>query len=248
MSRPTDIYDQFSRPLIDNFTWQLQNTVVDFEDHVERGRAPGTPVTLHYAYECPTQEAAAQLRDYILYQSSDEQISIHSNGALVALLGQTEEMAFDLPLLLKWVGYMCDAGSQYECRFDGWNPDEPCTLDVGNDSQEAPAPVEALPRQALPEFPQTVVVRIPEALGPLDRAANYEAPLSAALKSKSLGEVTGGGTQLTEKGGIAYIEVELGLANLDEALDVTKGTLKRVGAPAGTELHVFAFSIVPLVD
>lgn len=142
MSRPTDIYDHFSRPLINNFTWQLQNTVVDYEDHIERGLAPGSSVALHYAYECPNQDAASQLRDYILYQAPDE-ISIRSNGDIVALVGHTDGIAFDLPLLLKWVGYMCDAGSQYDCRFDGWNPNEPRPLDVGSGSDATPTPVEA---------------------------------------------------------------------------------------------------------
>jgi hypothetical protein len=246
MSRPTDIYDHFSRPLLNNFTWQLQNTVVDYEHHIEQGIAAGSSLPLYYAYECPDLAAASQLQEYILYQAPDE-IRSQTRGDTVALVGHTDGISFDLPLLLKWVGYMCDAGSRFGCRFDGWHPNEPRPLDTGAAAQAESLPVETLPSEPT-EYPHRVIVRIPERLDPLDRTASYEAPLSAALKPERLGEVTGGGTQLGENGDIAHIEVELSLANLDSALAATKKVLRKAGAPAGTELHVFAFSIIPITE
>jgi hypothetical protein len=48
------------------------------------------------------------------------------------------------------------------------------------------------------EAAQFVFVRIPQALQPLERAAKYEDPLNAALTRLGVGEVSGGGSQLSE--------------------------------------------------
>jgi hypothetical protein len=48
--------------------------------------------------------------------------------------------------------------------------------------------------------------------------------------------VTGGGSQLNELGGITYADVEIELANLDDALLAVADTLEEAGAPQGSEL------------
>lgn len=45
-------------------------------------------------------------------------------------------------------------------------------------------------------YPHLVVARLHEHIGPIDRGERYEDPLHEVLESRSLGQVTGGGSQL----------------------------------------------------
>ena len=85
-------------------------------------------------------------------------------------------------------------------------------------------------------FPHVVIARIPEDIGPVDRAERYEEPLQEALAILGLGAITGGGSQLTPTADIAFVEIELALADLNGALDVVKRILEEAGAPAGSQL------------
>ena len=85
-------------------------------------------------------------------------------------------------------------------------------------------------------FPHVVIARIPEHIEPLNRGARYEDPLRDALSTRALGVVTGGGSQLTPDAEIGYVDVEIALADLDEALDVAKQVLEEAGAPVGSQL------------
>jgi hypothetical protein len=92
-------------------------------------------------------------------------------------------------------------------------------------------------READPEhFPHVVIARIPEHIEPLDRGQRYEDPLTAALSTRGSGMVTGGGTQLTPESEIAYVDLEIALADLNGALDIVKETLEAQGAPIGSQL------------
>ena len=81
-----------------------------------------------------------------------------------------------------------------------------------------------------------VIARLYEHLEPIDRGERYEDPLDAVLEAAGLGRVTGGGSQLNESGGIEFVDLEIELANLDEALTTTVGALEAAGAPAGSEI------------
>ena len=85
-------------------------------------------------------------------------------------------------------------------------------------------------------FPHLVLARVYEHIEPIDRGDRYEDPLQLVLEGKGLGRVTGGGSQLNEWGGITYADVEVEVANLDEALQVIADTLERAGAPQGSEI------------
>ena len=85
-------------------------------------------------------------------------------------------------------------------------------------------------------FPHVVVARIYEHIGPIDRGDRYEDPLHDSLEQKNVGRVTGGGSQLDERGGIAFADVEMELANLDDAVSTVADTLEQAGAPQGSEL------------
>ena len=82
----------------------------------------------------------------------------------------------------------------------------------------------------------TLIARVYEHIEPLDRGTRYEDPLDAALRERGLGEVAGGGSQLTDTGEIEFADVEINVTNLDDALPVIVSTLEASGAPTGTEL------------
>ena len=86
------------------------------------------------------------------------------------------------------------------------------------------------------DFPHLVVARVYEHIEPIDRDDRYEDPLHATLEKSGIGRVTGGGSQLNELGGIAHADIELELANVDEAQRVVVEALEAAGAPQGSEL------------
>ena len=84
--------------------------------------------------------------------------------------------------------------------------------------------------------PHLIIARLYEHLEPMDRGERYEDPLHTVLEEAGLGRVTGGGSQLSESGEIDFADVEIELANLDNALALTIATLEHAGAPAGSEI------------
>ena len=76
-------------------------------------------------------------------------------------------------------------------------------------------------------------------LMPIDRG-DFEDPLDEFLKERSLGEVTGGGTQLAdEPAGIEFCDVEILLKDPSDAnLAAVIQCLEQLGAPKGSKLHL----------
>jgi len=87
------------------------------------------------------------------------------------------------------------------------------------------------------DYPHFVIARFFEHIEPIDRG-RYEDPLNEALESSGIGRVTGGGSQLNEDGRIEFADVEIELADLDDALQVAVGVLEQAGAPQGSEIHL----------
>ena len=86
------------------------------------------------------------------------------------------------------------------------------------------------------DYPHLILARVYEHIGPIDRGDRYEDPLGDILEKAGIGRVTGGGSQLDERGGITYADIEIELANVDEALQVVADALEAAGAPQGSEL------------
>ena len=84
--------------------------------------------------------------------------------------------------------------------------------------------------------PAMVIARLYEHIEPLDRGDRYEDPLDAELKSRKLGSVTGGGSQMNELGGIDFADIEIELTNLPDGLTLVANTLEQFGAPEGSEI------------
>lgn len=87
-------------------------------------------------------------------------------------------------------------------------------------------------------FPHLVLARLYGYLEPMDRGERFEDPLQEVLDEHGVGEVTGGGTQLHETHGIEFAELEIYLANLDEAAELVRKTLEELGAPVGSVLRL----------
>lgn len=87
-----------------------------------------------------------------------------------------------------------------------------------------------------------VLARITEHVEPIERGERYEDPLADFLKEHGLGEVTGGGSQLTEDGEIEFADVELELVNLDDAVTRVIQQLEAMGAPCGSSIQFAADS------
>lgn len=87
-----------------------------------------------------------------------------------------------------------------------------------------------------------VFVRIPEGIMPIARGEKYEDPLDAKLKAAGHGEVTGGGTQMGPKkpdgsSDIAWVGVDVELADAEASLAALREALKELNAPKGTILE-----------
>lgn len=84
--------------------------------------------------------------------------------------------------------------------------------------------------------PILLIARLYEHIEPIDRGERYEDPLDAALRNSGLGEVTGGGSQLSERGEIDFVDVEIRVANLDDAIPAIVRSLEASGAPVGSQI------------
>ena len=82
-----------------------------------------------------------------------------------------------------------------------------------------------------------LIARLYESIQPMDRGDRYEDPLDAALNTRQVGTVTGGGSQLDEHGAIEFAEIEIELTNLDDGLAVVVEALEQAGAPEGSEIR-----------
>jgi hypothetical protein len=254
MWKPTDIYKTFSRELLENFVWQLQSTKEEYWRALCTGLEPGSRCAFTYSFECPSEKAAQSLHDYICEQV--EEISIEQRDGAWFLTGRSEELGFELDTILGWVGYMCEVGSQSGCRFDGWSPVPVATADEStdeddedeDDDDEEDEEEVVAPEPAGPWYPHMVIAKILDSIEPMARAEKYEDPLTAVLQERRLGKVTGGGSQLNAKFEVAYVDIEIRLADLDRALELTKKTLRKLGAPKGSELRFTREVVIPIVD
>jgi len=89
---------------------------------------------------------------------------------------------------------------------------------------------------------QFVFVRVPEQIQPVERGAKYEDPLNAVLKREGVGEVSGGGTQLSApdangKKTIEWVGIDVDLSSFEKGMPILKRELLRLGPPPETILE-----------
>lgn len=89
---------------------------------------------------------------------------------------------------------------------------------------------------------QFVYVQIPESIMPVEREGKYGDPLDAALKKAGVGEVTGGGSQMSApdkegKRAVEWVGLDVSLTDFDKGLPLLKSELLKLGAPSATVLE-----------
>ncbi len=85
--------------------------------------------------------------------------------------------------------------------------------------------------------PNYLTIRLPLQIGPIERGEFWEDPLADILENKGIGEVTGGGTMLGDEGGIAYIDLEIAVPDMDASrLDQLQDAMIAIGAPKNTQI------------
>ena len=82
-----------------------------------------------------------------------------------------------------------------------------------------------------------VFVKVSESIEPIERGKKYEDPLDAALKAARLGEVTGGGSSLSNERKIQWVGVDVELIDLQKGVPFLKRKLIELGAPKGSTLE-----------
>jgi len=84
-----------------------------------------------------------------------------------------------------------------------------------------------------------ITARLNSRVQPIARGDLFEDPLHDALQSQAVGEVTGGGTQLSDEGGVDFCDVEILVAAAnDDTIGKIKTKLEDLGAPKGSKLIV----------
>jgi hypothetical protein len=87
------------------------------------------------------------------------------------------------------------------------------------------------------EYAEYLTARINARLQPIDRGDMLEDPLDDFMREKNWGGVTGGGTQLSDDGGIAFCDLEIGVRQAtDEVLAGICTHLETLGVPKGSRL------------
>lgn len=86
-------------------------------------------------------------------------------------------------------------------------------------------------------YEHLVFARILDPIGAIERGRKYADPLQQSLARKGWGEVSGGGTEMTDDGQVAWVGLDLELADLQEALEFTRKRLLELGAPPGSVLE-----------
>ena len=86
--------------------------------------------------------------------------------------------------------------------------------------------------------PLFVYIKIPGNLGPMDRGDLFEDPLQEALDKEHLGEITGGGSQLSDESGnsIEFCGIDVDLYDAVNGLALLRRELARLQVPQGTML------------
>jgi hypothetical protein len=99
---------------------------------------------------------------------------------------------------------------------------------------------------------ELIYIRIPEPLQPLVRGDLFEDPLDAELKLAQLGEVSGGGSQLSDlrpdgTRSIEWCGIDVDVIDVPAALELLRRELPPLGCPPGTELQ-YILNSAPFLD
>ena len=86
-------------------------------------------------------------------------------------------------------------------------------------------------------YPHFVFAKIMDPISATERGRKYADPLHEALEERSCGKVSGGGTETGNGGRVAWVGLDIELADLEGALELTRHRLRELGAPPGSVLE-----------
>jgi hypothetical protein len=87
--------------------------------------------------------------------------------------------------------------------------------------------------------PLFVYIKLPCDIQPMERGEQFEDPLQEALEREELGNITGGGSQLSDEGAGAFIMfcgIDVDLFNAEKGLTLLRRELINLEAPSDTVL------------
>lgn len=87
-----------------------------------------------------------------------------------------------------------------------------------------------------------VYLKIPGDIQPMERGERFEDPLQAMLEEAGLGEVSGGGSSLSDADAegrrvVEFCGIDIDVADRDTALERLRAFLPQLSIPSGTELQ-----------
>ena len=91
------------------------------------------------------------------------------------------------------------------------------------------------------------ILRVNDPCGPIIRGELYRKPLDDLLEREGLGEVCGGGTQLSQSGAPVFCELELSVElAAEDGIEKLRGLIDRIGVPKGSLLVVDENQTIPV--
>jgi hypothetical protein len=84
-----------------------------------------------------------------------------------------------------------------------------------------------------------LLIKIPQALDPMQREEKYAEPLQEALEGANVGFVNGGGTKTNADNRILYCYLDVELTDLRVGQELIANCLHQCGAPEGTTVTVY---------
>ena len=144
-------------------------------------------------------------------------------------------MPIDVPALDALGRRFLRLAAEKGAEFDGWDrvPTQEEILAAGGHIVVGAASNASVD---LERFPHAVSLRVAESVQVANRTTRYSDPLTAILAEHELGVVTGGASYLTGTGEIAFVRLDLQLANIDWAVTLVRRTMEEFGAPVGSTI------------
>jgi len=84
-----------------------------------------------------------------------------------------------------------------------------------------------------------ILVKIPDAVDPVERGDKYDDPMTSALTGAGVGVFNGGGT-VASGGKIEGCYLDIELSDRDRGLEVIRGVLREAKAPIATSIEEYA--------
>ncbi len=110
--------DEERQDLLDS---QLAMTKATWERLAAHGVTESAELALDFSYRVPCYERANEFKRF-LEDETDYTVHVVAVEERWRVSGTTRPTKVTLAILEEWVDWMVDAGSRFDCSFDGWVP------------------------------------------------------------------------------------------------------------------------------